>query len=122
MAPAWQLVLCKTIWSYLLSHVSACGKDQANNALQAAEKAQPGWSKLGIEGRAKHILAYRDALLAKKAEIVNVLIQETGKVRGNAEHDFNMLTDCLQFHVEQVRRNNSCLFQSPDDATLSYTR
>ena len=84
-------------------------------ALKSAEKAFPVWSNLGIEGRSKHILAFRDALLAQKQRIVEVLIQETGKVRGNAEYDFNMLIDCLQFHVEQVRRNNSCLFQSPDD-------
>ena len=90
--------------------------------MKAADKAFPSWSKLGIEGRSKHILAFRDALTSQKKNIVDVLIQETGKVRGNAEYDFNMLTDCLQFQVEQVRRNNSCLFQSPDDSTLSYTR
>ena len=99
-----------------------CGSAETEKALKAADKAFPSWSKLGIEGRSKHILAFRDALTSQKKNIVDVLIQETGKVRGNAEYDFNMLTDCLQFQVEQVRRNNSCLFQSPDDSTLSYTR
>ena len=55
--------------------------------------------------------------MAHKKRIVDLLIQETGKVRGNAEYDFTMLTDCLQFHVEQVRRNNSTVFPSPGSIT-----
>ena len=63
-------------------------------------------------------MALRETLLAHKKRIVDLLIQETGKVRGNAEYDFTMLTDCLQFHVEQVRRNNSTVFPSPGSITL----
>jgi len=105
-----------------IGSVSACDKKEADLALVAAERAFPAWSKLGIDGRSKHILAFRETLVAHKKRIVDLLIQETGKVRGNAEYDFTMLTDCLQFHVEQVRRNNSTVFPSPDDSTLSYTR
>ena len=39
--------------------VSACEKKDADLALVAAERAFPAWSKLGIDGRAKHILAFR---------------------------------------------------------------
>ena len=62
-------------------------------------------------------LAFRETLVAHKKSIVDLLIQETGKVRGNAEYDFTMLTDCLQFHIEQVRRSNSTVFPSPGSIT-----
>merc|ERR1719491_2495393 len=53
---------------------------------------------------------------------MEVLIKETGKVTGNADYDFSMLTDCLPFHVEEVRRNYDTVFPSPDNSALSYTK
>ena len=42
-----------------IGSVSACDKKEADLALVAAERAFPAWSKLGIDGRSKHILAFR---------------------------------------------------------------
>ena len=42
-----------------IGSVSACDKKDADLALVAAERAFPAWSKLGIDGRSKHILAFR---------------------------------------------------------------
>ena len=42
-----------------IGSVSACGKKDADSALVAAERAFLAWSKLGIDGRSKHILAFR---------------------------------------------------------------
>ena len=98
--------------------ISACKKDLAKKALIAAERAFVSWSKIGINERAKHILAFRDELLANKTEIVNILIKETGKVKSSAEYDFSMLTDCLEFHLEEVKRNYGTVFPDPDNSNL----
>ena len=53
-----------------IGQISACGKDLANKALEAAEASFITWSKLGINERARHILAFRDVLVAKKVETI----------------------------------------------------
>ena len=67
-------------------------------------------------------MAYRDVLLANKEKIVALLVAETGKVDGNAGYDFEMLVDCLGFHIEEARRAYGTVFPSPDGSALSYTR
>ena len=105
-----------------IGQISACGKDLANKALEAAETSFIPWSKCGINERAKYILAFRDALLSKKRDIVDLLIKETGKVTSNADYDFNMLTDCLVLHLEEVRRNFGTVYPDLDNSNLSYTK
>ena len=102
--------------------ISAGGAAQANAALAAAQAAAPGWGKLSIDARAKLIEGWKSSLIEHKDEIVALLVAETGKVTGNAGYDFTMLTDCLSFHLEEVRRSYGTVFPSPDDSALSYTR
>ena len=102
--------------------VSAGGAAQADAALAAAQAAAPGWGKLSIDARAKLIEGWKASLIEHKDEIVALLVAETGKVTGNAGYDFTMLTDCLSYHVEEVRRSYGTVFPSPDDSALSYTR
>lgn len=64
---------------------------------------------------------FKGILLSKKTEIVSVLMQETGKVQDNAEYDFEMLTNCLSFHIEEVKRNFGLVFPN-DESNLSYTK
>lgn len=105
-----------------MGHVSACGREQADKALEAAKAAGLTWGKTSIDHRAKHIMAFRDKLNEQKEAILKVLMAETGKVKGNAIYDFEMLTNSLPFHLEEVRRCYGAVIPSPDDTTLSYTR
>ena len=57
-------------------------------------------------------------MLEKKSEILDILVKETGKVTDNAEYDFTMLTDCLEFHLEEVKRNYGTVFPDPENSTL----
>lgn len=102
--------------------VSGCGAEQADAALQAAATAFKTWGATSIDVRAEAIGKYAVKLKEHKATIVDLLVKETGKVSENAEYDFNMLVDCLDYHVQEVRRANGTVFQSPDNSTLSYTR
>ena len=47
-----------------------------------------------MNDRAAAIAAYAAKLREHREEIVALLIQETGKVNGNAEYDFDMLPNC----------------------------
>merc|ERR1719240_2313765 len=102
--------------------VSKCGADQAKIALEAANRAAATWGQTSIDERGKHIEAFKAKLLEKKDEVLHWDIRETGKVKGNAEYDFNMLVDCLSYHVEEVRRCYGTVIPSPDNSALSYTK
>ena len=124
---AWRRISVETITvtnpsdGTVAGTISNCGAAEATAALSAAKSAFPSWSALGIDGRAAHILAWKAALLANKAKIVSLLIAETGKVRGNAEYDFDMLINCLGYHIEEARRACGAVIPSPDGGALSYT-
>lgn len=102
--------------------ISACDSELAKRALEAAKRAGSVWGCTSVNQREKHIKAFQAKLVERKADIIALLIKETGKVTGNAEYDFNMLLDCLGFHIEEVRRNYGSVIPSPDNSALSYTR
>lgn len=105
-----------------IGHISACGAEQASLALEAAHRAAPGWAALSIDAREEHIINFREKLLEKKTEIMEMVMKETGKVSDNANYDFMMLPRCLPFHVEEVRRCYGSVIPSPDDQSLTYTK
>jgi len=105
-----------------IGEVSACGAEQARLALEAARDASSAWASLSIDEREKHIMNFRAKLLERRQAILDLLVRETGKVVSNAEYDFNMLINCLPFHIEEVRRCRSSVIPSPDNSALSYTR
>jgi len=102
--------------------ISALTAVSANAALEAAKSAAEGWGKMSMNDRATAIAAYAAKLRAHREEIVALLIQETGKVTGNAEYDFDMLPNCLDFHVEEAKRNYGSVIPSMDGGALSYTK
>ncbi|MFT5235057.1 MAG: succinylglutamic semialdehyde dehydrogenase [Shewanella sp.] len=53
--------------------------DQVNTAVEAAREVQFDWFMLGFEGRLAIVEAYRAQLEENKAEIAEVIAQETGK-------------------------------------------
>ncbi|MGJ8694516.1 MAG: aldehyde dehydrogenase family protein [Thalassotalea sp.] len=89
-------------------------------ALNSASTAFKTWSKKSLNERATLILAYADLLEQRKDEIVDILISETGKPLDNAEYDFDMLTTCLRFFLEEAKRIDQPVIQDPDGRFLNY--
>jgi len=98
--------------------VDAAGIDQA---LNAAREAFGSWSRLSHAQRAPIILRYAELLEAKRDEIIDLLIAETGKPLENAEYDFGMLTTCLRFFCEEAARRHQEVIPDPDGRFLHYT-
>ncbi|WP_111977877.1 aldehyde dehydrogenase family protein [Algibacillus agarilyticus] len=89
-------------------------------AIQSADEAFKTWSVLSLAKREKLILAYANILEAHKTEIIDILISETGKPADNAEYDFDMLTTCLRFFVEEAKRLDQPVIADPDGRFLNY--
>ena len=88
----------------------SCGRYAAYDAevldaaLKAAEEAFESWSQLSMGERADWMRRLAAALEARRPEITDLLIAETGKPRSNADYDFGMLLTCLRFFSEEVQR------------------
>lgn len=59
---------------------------------------------MSIEEREVCILGFRQELIEKQDELIDILMQETGKPLGNATGDYRMLIDCLDFFNEDNKR------------------
>jgi len=89
-------------------------------ALTAADDAFQHWSGMSLNCRSELILAYADLLEQHRDEIVDLLITETGKPADNAEYDFDMLTTCLRFFIEEAKRIDQPVITDPDGRFLHY--
>ena len=75
-----------------------------DRALREAEAAFRVWSTTPLLERVAWMKKLAAALEARREEIVDLLVAETGKPQDNAEYDYGMLVECLQFFSEEVQR------------------
>ena len=88
-----------------IATIGAATAQPAEAALLAAPRAISSWSKTTMDERVAWLHKFRDALLAEKDFICDLLSRETGKPFRVAVEDFDWCTDCLQFYAEEVRRD-----------------
>jgi acyl-CoA reductase-like NAD-dependent aldehyde dehydrogenase len=101
----------------LVGSFHAADATAAKDALVAADAAFPQWSRLSQVERDAWILKLKEALLAKKNDVIDVLMAETGKPLSNAEYDFGMLIQCLEYFPEEAKRLSGKIIE---DSTNSY--
>lgn len=88
----------------IIAEVPTVTEEQATKALQKAQEAFKTWSKLSLAQREQYILKFASVLDENRNDIINLLIEETGKPLANAQYDFQMLPDCLRFFIEEAKR------------------
>lgn len=98
----------------LVGSVSLMDAKQTQEALVAAKKGFDYWSELSFDEREDWMTKLKEAILAKRLEVIELLMNETGKVQSGAEEDFDMLIDCLTFYPEAARHIEG---ESLDDAS-----
>ena len=67
--------------SDLIGLYAQAGPDQLETALDAARAAQGDWARVGIERRYKALMAIGEELMARSAELGELLSREEGKPR-----------------------------------------
>lgn len=103
-----------------IATVSEVGAEGIDAVLEAAKSGFAQWSGMTPAARKAILLAYADLLEANKDRILDLLIEETGKPRDNAEYDFGMLINCLRFFVEEAERLDQPVLHDPDGRFLHY--
>jgi len=76
----------------------------AREALAAAQKAFSVWSGMTLNERNEWIDKLKNAILEEKEQFLDILMSETGKPLGNADYDFGMLIQCLEYYPEEAKR------------------
>ena len=88
----------------LAGTVMMINKSQAQETMLSAQQGFEYWSSLCLLEREKWIRALRQEIINEKDSIIDLLMQETGKLYPLAVEDFQMLPDCLDFFIEEAKR------------------
>jgi acyl-CoA reductase-like NAD-dependent aldehyde dehydrogenase len=101
----------QTIKSYapatgeLIGEVPVMSKEQVAQVVARARKAQRAWAILPVEERCDRLLRFRDAIVDRAEEIVQLLSKETGKPRHEALiHEVMPIADLLTYYCKNAPR------------------
>jgi acyl-CoA reductase-like NAD-dependent aldehyde dehydrogenase len=100
--------------------VAAASEADVNLAMEQAQKASHTYGSFSINERKTLIDALIAKLKAAESEIVNLLVEETGKTQEIASYDFNMLIDCLAYYIEEVKRHYGETIPDYDGGHLNF--
>src|SRR6476620_8588122 len=64
--------------------------------------AQPEWEAIGVAGRRRWLERLRDWLIANDARLADVMQEETGKVRAEAEQEGPFICGTINYYCENA--------------------
>jgi aldehyde dehydrogenase (NAD+) len=90
-------------------------------AATAARRAFPGWSTMAAEERGKYLSRLADALDARSAELLDVIIRETGMAKGPSQvaqvaqaiGSFRVAAELAETFVYEEQIGNSLVIREP---------
>ncbi|MFE9107217.1 succinic semialdehyde dehydrogenase [Actinomadura geliboluensis] len=85
-----------------LATVPISGADDVRKAYARAREAQRAWAALPAGERVKPFLRLADALVARRAEILDVIQLETGKARRHALEEFLDVALCSLYYARRA--------------------
>lgn len=87
-----------------ISRVPDSSKEAVDEAVAAAKKAQPAWSKLPAQERAGYLRDIAAKIRTKNEQIARTIVQEQGKVLDLARVEVSFTADYLDYMAEWARR------------------
>lgn len=96
----------------LLSRIPDGTAEDARNAIDAAEKAQPAWEALPAIERAGWLRKIAAGIRANAGEISALIVAEGGKIQQLAEVEVNFTADYIDYMAEWARRYEGEILQS----------
>ncbi|QGG56451.1 MULTISPECIES: NAD-dependent succinate-semialdehyde dehydrogenase [unclassified Paenibacillus] len=94
-------------------------EEQAQTALEAAQKAFPIWSGYSLKQRGEWMERLAQAIEARREQILEVLMSETGKPLPQATEDMEMLPRCLRYYYEEAKRLHGRIIEDEDQGIMS---
>lgn len=79
--------------------------DEVRAVVARARRAQEGWAALPVEERAERVMRFRDALVDRAEEVVDLLVRECGKPRHEALlHEVMPVADLITYYAKEAPR------------------
>ncbi|MBI2395146.1 MAG: aldehyde dehydrogenase family protein [Deltaproteobacteria bacterium] len=89
----------------LLGEVPVATTEDVERAVARARRAQEAWALLPVEERAERVLRYRNALVDRAEEVVDLEVRETGKTRHEALiSEVFVVADVATYYAKNARR------------------
>jgi aldehyde dehydrogenase (NAD+)/gamma-glutamyl-gamma-aminobutyraldehyde dehydrogenase len=107
----------------VLAELSACTADDVDRAVAAAQRAQPGWSRLGAERRKGHLLALAALMERTAGELALLETLDGGKpILQTTTVDVPGAVSTLRWYAEAADKQGGELPAVPPGATALVTR
>jgi len=89
----------------LIGEVKVTPAEDVKRAVEKARRAQEAWGALPIEERCERVLRFRDAVVDRADEIVDLIVRECGKPRHEALlHEVLVVADLATFFTKAAPR------------------
>ena len=92
--------------------VGCANAEQTEEALQAAAAAYKTWSRTPLNERIAWMMKFREACLAEREYIVDLISAESGRPYPAACGDFDWCMTSLLYYAEEARRTTGSVFQN----------
>jgi acyl-CoA reductase-like NAD-dependent aldehyde dehydrogenase len=85
----------------LIGEAQVTSADDVKKAVERARRAQRAWGALPIEERAQRMLRFRDAIVDREGEIVDLLSRECGKPKHESLlHEIMVIADLITYFAK----------------------
>jgi succinate-semialdehyde dehydrogenase/glutarate-semialdehyde dehydrogenase len=88
----------------VVARVPNAGREETNQAIQAAQEALGSWSKRTAGERAVYLLRLRDLMLEHQDELARTMSLEMGKVYAEALGEVKYAASFLEWYAEEGKR------------------
>lgn len=88
----------------VIASVNAADEVQTIEALEAAQAAFKAWSQNTVSERLAWIAKFRDAILAERDTLTDLVAREVGKSYPEADAECSGIANLLNFYSEEVKR------------------
>src|SRR5262249_8107000 len=87
----------------LIGEAPNLSRDDGGAAVERARRAQQAWGALPVEERCDRVLRYRDAIVDRMDEIVDLLVRECGKPKHEALlHEVTVVADLISYFAKHA--------------------
>ncbi|TXG35153.1 NAD-dependent succinate-semialdehyde dehydrogenase [Seonamhaeicola maritimus] len=87
----------------VIAQVAKAGKEDAEKALESAQKGFKYWSKLSLAERTEWMSKLRSAVLEKEHELRTAMVHEMGKTYAGAYEDIEALVNALEWYPAAMK-------------------
>lgn len=81
----------------------AADAEQVNEAVVAARRALPGWSKVSAVARADYLQGFADRIEERRESLISLLMQNNGKPRHEANVDIDDAAGTFRYYANIIR-------------------